>query len=202
VDSSQEFGRGDEFVLEELRKTDTPLIVALNKIDLVKKAKLLPLIDIYDKARNFEAIVPVCALHGDGIDFLEEKVMSVLPEAPPVFSEDTLTDQPEEALAAEIIREKVFLNTRREIPFCSAVLIDAFEDEDNLLAIAATILIERSSQKGIVIGKGGSMLKKIGTEARRELEELLNIKVYLELLVKVRSGWREDDRTLRELGIE
>lgn len=202
VDCSQEFGKGDTFVLGELKKTESPVVLALNKVDKIQKPDLLPLIELYAAQFDFRAIVPISALKGDGLDRLETEIFELLPEAAPVFSDEVLTDQSEQAFAAEIIREKVFLNTRKEIPFSSAVFVEAFEEENNILNIAATILVERSSQKGIVIGKGGQMLKRIGTDARRELEKIFNIHIYLELYVKVRENWRENDRILREMGLD
>lgn len=202
VDCSQEFGKGDTFVLDEIKKTESPVVLALNKVDKIQKTDLLPIIDLYAGKFNFKAIIPISALKGDGINRLETEIFQLLPEAAPVFSDDVLTDQSEQAFAAEIIREKVFLNTRKEIPFSSAVFVEGFEEENDILNIAATILVERSSQKGIVIGKGGQMLKRIGTEARHELEKIFNIHIYLELYVKVRENWRENERILREMGLD
>ncbi len=201
VDSSAEFGTGDQFVLNTLRTVGVPRVLALNKVDLIKKRRLLPLMARYQEEKMFEAMVPISALHGDGINSLEDELFTVLPEGEPLFPEDAVTDQPERTLAAEIIREKVFLLTEKEIPYSSAVLIDSFEEKPDRLDIIASILVERRSQKGIVIGRGGGMLKRIGTEARKELEKLLNIHIYIELWVKVRERWREDDRFLRDLGL-
>jgi GTP-binding protein Era len=200
VDASQEFGKGDEFVLARLSESSVPIIVALNKIDIIRKGKLLPLMDRYHEALSPRAVIPVSALMSDGFSELEDEIFRTLPVLEPPYPADTLSDQPERVLAAEIIREKVFLNTEREVPFCSAVLVDLWEIEGKLLRIAATILVERPTQKGIVIGRGGNMLKKIGTEARLELEGLLDTRIFLQLHVKVKSHWREDERTLRELG--
>jgi GTP-binding protein Era len=204
VDASAEFGAGDGFVLEALKGTGVPVTVALNKVDLVNKSRILPLIELYNKELPSSTIVPISALNGDGIEALESELLATLPEGKPIFAEDVLTDQPERSLAAEIVREKVFLFTHREVPYSSAVFIDAWEEFEDLdrIDIAATILLDRASQKGIVIGRGGAMLKKIGTAARVELEQLLNAKIYLELWVKVREGWRENDTILRDLGLE
>jgi GTP-binding protein Era len=204
VDASAEFGAGDGFVLEALKGTGVPVTVALNKVDLVNKSRILPLIELYNKELPSSTIVPISALNGDGIEALERELLAALPEGKPIFAEDVLTDQPERSLAAEIVREKVFLFTHREVPYSSAVFIDAWEEFEDLdrIDIAATILLDRASQKGIVIGRGGAMLKKIGTAARVELEQLLNAKIYLELWVKVREGWRENDTILRDLGLE
>ncbi len=201
VDAAAEFGPGDRFVLEELKRTATPALLALNKIDLIAKGRLLPLIDRYRREHDFQAVVPISALHGDGLEELEGELAAALPEAEPVFSQEVLSDQPERSLAAEIIREKVFLFTRQEIPYCSAVLIDLLDEHERGIDVAATILVERATQKGIVIGKGGRMLKKIGTAARTELEGILNTRVQMQLWVKVKDDWREDDRVLREIGL-
>ena len=201
VDAAAEFGPGDRFVLEELKRTATPALLALNKIDLIAKGRLLPLIDRYRREHDFQAVVPISALHGDGLEELEGELAAALPEAEPVFSQEVLSDQPERSLAAEIIREKVFLFTRQEIPYCSAVLIDLLDEHERGIDVAATIRVERATQKGIVIGKGGRMLKKIGTAARTELEGILNTRVQMQLWVKVKDDWREDDRVLREIGL-
>ena len=201
VDAAAEFGHGDRFVLRELKRTATPALLALNKIDLIAKGRLLPLIDLYRQEHDFRAVVPISALHGDGLEELEGELAAALPEADPVFSRDVLSDQPERSLAAEIIREKVFLFTSQEIPYCSAVLIDLLDERERGIDIAATILVERATQKGIVIGKGGRMLKKIGTAARTELAGILNTRVHLQLWVKVKDDWRDDDRVLREIGL-
>lgn len=201
VDASTEFGKGDEFVIQQLGENGLPIVLGLNKIDLIKKSMLLPLMESYGEKINPKAIVPFSALNGEGVTDLVSEIFGVLPESEPLYPTDLLTDQTERQFVAEIIREKVFRNTRQEIPFSTAVFIDAFEEEEHMLHIAASIVVEKSGQKGIVIGKGGSMLKKIGTEARLELEKILATKMYLDLHVKVRTDWREDDRTLRELGL-
>jgi GTP-binding protein Era len=201
IDASQEFGAGDQFVIEQVKTAHTPIILAINKIDLIKKPLLLPLMERYRLLVEPTALVPVSAIKGDGIAALEDELLSHLPEQPALYPEDTLTDQPERALVAEIIREKVFINAEREVPFCTAVVIDGFEERETMISIAASIIVERNSQKAIVIGRGAQMLKKIGTEARRELEQILATKIYLDLHVKVREGWREDDRMLRDLGL-
>ena len=202
VDASQEFGKGDEFVLDQLSRANTPLMLVINKIDLIKKPQLLPLIEKYNHLKNFRAIVPVSALKNEGLDLLREELFNNLPEADYFYPEDLISDQPERTFVAEIIREKVFLNTSKEIPFCTAVLIDAFEEEGHMINISASIVLERQTQKGIVIGRAGAMLKKIGTEARLELEKILDSRIYLDLHVKVKNNWREDERMLKELGIE
>ena len=201
ADATEEFGKGDQFVLEELKRSGLPSVLAINKVDRVKKSLVLPLIGRYDTEHAFRAIVPISALYGDGLPKLEEELLRALPEGEPLFNEDILTDQTERFLAAEIIREKVFFFTKKEVPYCIAVLIDNFDDSEGRLDISATIIVERPSQKGIVIGKGGGLLKKIGTAARLELERILGIRIFLDLWVKVKDHWREDDRVLRELGL-
>ena len=201
IDASTEFGKGDEFVLEQISEADMPVVLGLNKIDLIKKSMLLPLMERYQENIAPHALVPFSALTGEGVEQLEKELYNVLPETEPIYPADMLTDQTERQFVAEIIREKVFLNTRQEIPFSTAVFIDAFEEEEDRLYVAASIVVEKGGQKAIVIGKGGSMLKKIGTSARLELEKLLATKIFLDLHIKVRADWREDDHTLRELGL-
>jgi GTP-binding protein Era len=201
VDAAGEFGQGDRYVLDLVKQSSLPAILALNKIDLISKERLLPLIQLYNTEHGFRSIVPISALTGDGLQVLEREILAALPEGRPVFSDDVLTDQPDRSLASEIIREKVFILTRREVPYCTAVTIDLYQEEEDRLLIAASIVVEHESQKGIVIGKGGGMLKKIGTAARKELEEILNTHIYLDLRVKVKKGWREDERFLRDLGL-
>lgn len=204
VDAASEFGAGDRFVLEAIKKAGLPVVLAINKVDLVRKGRILPLIELYHREFPFAAIVPISAMLGDGVADLERELVEALPEGKPIFAEDVITDQPERSLAAEIVREKVFIHTHEEVPYSSAVFIDAWEEFEDLnrIDIAATILVDRASQKGIVIGRGGQMLKRIGTEARKELEQILNVKIYLELWVKVKEGWRENDGILRDLGFE
>jgi GTP-binding protein Era len=203
-DASEAFGHGDQFVLDVVGKAATPAILVLNKIDLIAKSKLLPLIDMYRTAHDFADIVPVSAETGDGVELLEQVMVSRLPEGEPLYPGDYLTDQPERAMAGEIIREKLLQHTGAELPFTTAVVIDHFqepEQEGGLLRLFATILVERDSQKPIVIGRGGAMVKRIGTEARMELESLFGTKVFLDLHVKVNADWREDDRLLDDLGV-
>jgi len=204
VDAASPPGAGDRFVLERLETVSRPVILALNKIDLVKKPALLPLIESYTKARPFHAVVPISAVAGDGVDALEKEVLAALPEGEPLFPEDYLTDQSQRALAAETIREKVLHHTRDELPFTTAVVIDRFEEpsgDQKLFRIHASILVETASQKPIVVGKGGEMVKRVGTEARYDLEKQLGGRVFLDLHVKVRGDWRDDDRLLDEMGM-
>ena len=195
VDASVKFGKGDEFALTLLKQYAPKTILLLNKIDLVQKPRLLPLIDRYSKLHNFEEIIPISARDGSGLPELMEAVVKYLPEGPQYFPPDVYTDQPERFLASEIIREKVIRHTRQEMPYVTAVLIDEFEEGETITRIHATIIVEKDSQKPIVIGAGGSMLKQVGSEARQELERLFPPKVFLELYVKVKPHWR-DNRAL------
>ncbi|MGE5815253.1 MAG: GTPase Era [Acidobacteriota bacterium] len=203
-DASDAFGKGDRFVLDVVKKAGTPAVLVLNKIDLMVKTRLLPLIEAYRGEHEFDDIVPVSAETGDGVDLLENVLLGRLPEGEPLYPVDYLTDQPERALAGEIIREKVLQHTGAELPFTTAVAIDQFQEperEGGLLRLYATIFVERESQKPIVIGRGGEMVKRIGTEARHDLESLFGTKVFLDLRVKVNADWRENDRILDDLGV-
>lgn len=193
----------DRYVLECMEKVTTPVVLVLNKVDLLKdKGALLPLIERYTRLRDFAAVVPVSALTGDGVAALKAELEKLLPEGPRYYPEDALTDQPERFLVAEIIREKVFHLTEEEIPYATAVTVESFKEEPerNLVRIEATIHVERDSQKGIVIGKGGARLKEIGRLAREDVERLLGCRVYLGLYVRVQKNWRRDRRVLGEFG--
>ena len=202
-DASAKTGRGDRYVLTLIDRATVPVILGLNKIDLVRKQQLLPLIDWYRQQRDFAAIVPVSALTGDGEAVLEDTIVENLPEGEALYPEDYLTDQPERVLAAETVREKLLHHTHAELPFSTAVVVDRFEEpgETPVMRVYCSILVERDSQKSIVIGRGGSLIKKIGTEARHDLEAFFSTKVFLDLHVRVRPGWREDERVLGQLGI-
>jgi GTP-binding protein Era len=203
-DASEATGQGDRFVLEVVKRASIPTILILNKIDLLAKPKLLPLIDHYRQQHEFAEIVPVSAQTGDGVEVLADLIVRRLPEGEALYPEDYLTDQAERVLAAEIIREKLLQHTGAELPFTTAVVIDRFEEpgkDGGLLRLFATVLVERESQKPIVIGRRGEMVKRIGTEARQELESLFDTKVFLDLRVKVNADWREDDRLLDDLGV-
>lgn len=189
-------------VLEALGGQSKPVLLAINKIDLVKKPELLPLIDHYRRALDFAAIVPISALTGEGLEALLEELVRLLPEGPKLFPEDMLTDLPERFLAAELVREKVFNLTAKEVPYATAVEVEDWKEEQGLVRISATIYVERSSQKAILIGQGAQMLKRIGQGARLELEALLGVRVFLQLWVRVRKDWRRDPRALQELGLE
>ena len=202
-DASTKPGHGDEFVTALLEKVRNPVVLVLNKIDLVQKAKLLPLIERVQKWREFAAIVPVSAQTGDGVDRLERVLLEQLPEGDSLYPEDYLTDQPERTLVAETVREKILQHTRAELPFSTAVVVDKFDEEERerMLRLYCTIFVEHDSQKAIVIGRGGEMIKRIGTEARKDLEETFETRVFLDLRVKVNPDWRNDDRALDDLGV-
>jgi GTP-binding protein Era len=199
VDASERFGKGDEFVINLLREYSPRAILALNKVDRVHKPDLLPLIDRYSKLYQFEEIFPISALREDGLEDLLSAIIQRLPEGPQYFPPDEYTDQPERFLASEIIREKVIRHTRNEMPYVTAVLIDGFEEGTLITRIHATIVVEKDSQKPIVIGAAGLRLKEIGTEAREELEKLFPPRVYLELYVKVQPHWRNNSTVIAEL---
>ena len=191
VDANEKFGRGDQFVLELAKKLKGPVFLLLNKVDRLEKSKLLPIIAEYSKLHQFHEVIPISALKQQGLDVLLNSVLSALPEGPRYFPKDQLTDQPERFLVSELIREKLLQHTGQEVPYASTVLVEQWEEQPKLTRIAATIYCEREGQKAIVIGKGGLMLKKIGSAARYEIEKRLATKVFLELFVKVRPGWRE-----------
>jgi GTP-binding protein Era len=193
--------RVDEFIVGHLKSKKPPLILVINKIDLVAKDKLYPMVDAYSKAYNFLEIVPVSALKKDNIDDLKRSIFKHLPEGEPLFAEEDLTDVPERVLVAEMVREKIFQLTHQEIPYSTAVQVITFEEKRNLVSIYAEIWVERNTQKGIIIGKSGEMIKKIGSLARKDIEDLLGRKTYLELQVKVKENWREKPAVLDTLGI-
>jgi GTPase len=214
VDASVKQGPGDRYMRQLLKDVSTPVILALNKVDVIAKPRLLPLIDEYRQAHEFTDIVPISAVDGTNVDVLEGLFLEQLPDGEPLYPPEYLTDQPERFFASEIIREQVLRLTHDELPHSTAVVIDRFADssEDGrspdapdvvggLLEIYATILVERESQKPIVVGKGGAMIKQIGTSARLELMQHFDKKVYLDLHVKVKSQWRDDERLLDELGL-
>lgn len=180
----------DEHILRLVKQAGTPVFLLLNKIDLVQKDELLPLIERYSKLYDFKEIIPISARKRDGLDVLLDKIVEALPAGPRYFAEDELTDQPARFMAAEIIREQVLLGTGEEVPYSTTVIIEQFEEKPKLTRIAATIYCEREGQKAILIGRQGQMLKRIGTQARLETEAMLGTKVFLELFVKVRAGWR------------
>lgn len=200
VEATERPGGGDRFIIDSLAQVKTPVFLLINKADLVAKERLLPLIQELSGLYPFAEIIPVSALKND-LGGLVETILKRLPEGPRYFPDDQLTDQPERFIAGEIIREKVFELTKEEIPYSSAVVIESMKEEPEITRIHATIFVDRDSQKGIVIGKNGALLKEIGTRARLDMEKLLGVKVFLQLWVKVKKGWREDDRMLKNIGI-
>src|SRR5215469_8853611 len=199
LDASHTLPHSDELLIQRAQRFGGKTVLVLNKIDKVPKAKLLPLIDAFRKVFDFQAIVPVSAIKGDGCAELTREIFPLLPVGPPHFPEDQVTDQPERFLASEIIREKAIQTTYHEVPYALAVEIDKWETTPKLLRIEATMYVERDSQKKIFIGHKGDMLKKIGTAARKELEEMLETKIFLGLFVKVAPDWRENPQRVREL---
>lgn len=201
MDATEEPGRGDQFVIEALPNGNEKKYLVLNKTDLLKKQDIMLAISRYGEIGKFAEIFPVSALDGYNVDELERTILKNLPEGPKYFDSDRTTNLSDSFLAAEIIREKVLLATREELPYATAVAIEMWEEAANHQRIHAIIYVEKNSQKGIIIGAQGERLKKIGTEARLELEKIFASKIYLNLWVKVRPGWRDDDRLLREMGI-
>jgi len=192
VDATQPFEEQDRRALDMVRRAGAPVLLVLNKIDLLKdKARLLPLIGQYKELFAFADYIPISAIKGNGLDGLRKAIVDRLPEGPAYFPEDHVTDQPERFLAAELVREKVLLATRQEVPHSVAVTVDRWEETPRLTRIYATIRVEREGQKGIIIGAGGSMLKRIGTLAREEMERLFATRIYLDLHVRIEPGWRE-----------
>ncbi|HSP94610.1 MAG TPA: GTPase Era [Thermoanaerobaculia bacterium] len=203
VDASERAGRGEAFLLELIARAGTPAVLALNKIDLVEKERLLPMIADLSTRHSFAAIVPVSAKTGDGVERLARALAENLPEGEPAYPEDFLTSMPETEWIAEVIREKLLERTREELPFASAVVIEAVKEdpEKDLTVVTASVVVEREGQKGIVVGRGGSMIRDIGTAAREELESQTGRRYFLELTVKVRPDWRNDERFLSRLAM-
>ncbi len=203
VEATSAPGSLDASIAEQLGKLKTPVFLIVNKVDIVAKDKLFSVIDSYSKLMDFKAIIPISALKQDGTDIIIKEALQYIPEGPQFFSEDTLTDQPEKVIAAEMIREKVLLNLDEEVPHGVGVEVMSFKErEDGIINIQATIYCEKSSHKGIIIGKQGVMLKKIGSAARYEIERLLDTKIFLELWVKVKPDWRNNDTMLKSLGYQ
>ena len=202
VDASTSFGAGDQFVIELLQKQKIPTFLLLNKVDLLQKKTLLPLISFYAEKYSFEEIVPISALKKDNLDLLLTLILKHLTEGPPHFPEDQFTDKHERFLVGELVREKILHHTREELPFSIAVFVNRFQErDDQFVFLACDIVVERQSQRKIVIGSQGQMLKQIGTEARADIEKLLGKRVYLELFVKVQPDWRNDPRFLDSIEI-
>ncbi|HZQ94317.1 MAG TPA: GTPase Era [Candidatus Sulfotelmatobacter sp.] len=200
MDVTRELDPRDQFALDLLRRSRTKAFLLLNKVDRIReKSKLLPVIEEYRKLYNFAEVIPISALKRKGLDVLLDAILSLLPAGPAYFPEDQITDQPARFMAAEIIREQVLLNTSDELPYSTTVIVEAFEEGKRLTRISATIYCEREGQKGILVGKGGQMLKKIGTAARLQMERMLGTKVFLELYVKAEPGWRDSRSFVEEL---
>ena len=202
VDTSVKPGPGDRYLLNLVKDVKTPAILALNKVDLIAKPKLLPMIDHYQREHPFVEIVPISATDGTNVDALETMFLEYLPEGEPLYPPDYVTDQPERFFIGEIVREQALQMTHDELPFSTAVVVDRIEPADNTITnIYCTILVDRESQKPIVIGRAGAMIKQIGTVARAELERYLESRVFLDLHVKVKSEWRDDERLLDDIGL-
>lgn len=205
VEPDKKIGEGDKFIINQLKEIDTPVILVINKIDTLTKPEILEVIDIYSKEADFDAIIPISALKGENVDYLLEEIINRIPEGPQYFPEDMITDQPERHISAEIIREKILQLMKEEIPHGTAVEIMSMKDRDKkgqIIDIQATIYCEKQNHKGMIIGKNGAMLKEIGRRARLDIETLLDAKVYLELWVKVKEGWRDSDFLLRNFGYD
>ena len=199
IDASSGLTPGDRLTFEHAKRFNGPAFLLLNKIDRIAKPALLPLMETCSREFSFAEIIPISALTGDGVELALERLIAQLPEGEPYFPKDQITDQPERFLAGEIIREKVMESTKQEVPHAVAVRVESFEEGEKLIRIRANIAVEREGQKGILIGRGGEKLKAIGTEARQELEEILGVKIFLELRVKVERDWRQDQRVVRQL---
>jgi GTP-binding protein Era len=205
IDATEPAGKGDAYVVDLVSDVSAPVFAILNKIDLMKKPRLLPLIERYRDTGRFAEIIPISAATGDNVDRLERAVIDRLPEGEPLYPADYLTDQPERFFAAEIVREKLLQLTHAEIPFSSAVVVDRFDESEGaqgVLRLFCTIVVDRESHKPIVLGRGGARIKRLGTAARQDLERFFGTRVFLDLHVRVRAEWREDQRVLNELGLK
>ncbi len=202
VDASVSLGSGDEYVMEIIKESGIPCILALNKIDLLSKDEILLKIAEFTRMVNFREVIPISALKADNTAKLMDLIFEALPAGPMYYPEDEVTDQPERFVVAELIREKLLHLTREEVPHSLAVIVEQMQEKKSLIKIGAVILVERDSQKGIVIGKNGSVLKEVGRQSREEIENLLGSKVFLELYVKVRKDWRNQHAHLKELGYD
>ncbi|MCI0502820.1 MAG: GTPase Era [Fusobacteria bacterium] len=200
VDSSKSFGRGEEYVIEILKGLKTPVILAINKIDLAPKEEVLPIIKLYEEQIDVANIIPISALKADNIEELKKKILDNIKPGPQYYPEEATSSVEEKDLVSEIIREKILFLTKEEVPHSVAVSVELIEEEGNMVKVYASIFVERKSQKGILIGKQGSMLKKIGKMSRVELEKLWGMKVYLDLLIKVKENWRKRDSDLKNFG--
>jgi GTPase len=205
VDVTEPPGKGDRFVLDLVKHAKAPVFLILNKIDRIRKSGLLPIMRQYGELGAFAEIVPISAASGDNVDRLERAIIDRLPEGEPMYPADYLTDQPERFFAAEIVREKLLQFTHAEIPFSSAVVVDRFEEPEGpkgILKLYCTVVVDRESQKPIVVGRGGDMIKRIGTAAREDLERFFEARVFLDLHVRVKSDWREDGAVLDDIGVK
>ena len=203
IDAAEKFGGGEKYILERLSATDKPVILVVNKVDLIGREKILPIIAEYSARRNFAAVVPISAAEGINVDALIAEVKNFLPEGVQYYPADMVTDQPERLIVAELIREKILHATQDEVPHSIAVDLEEFTERDNgTIFIRATIYVERDSQKGILIGKGGAMLKSIGAASRPEIEMLLGAKIFLDLWVKVKRDWRNSIGALQSFGLK
>jgi len=201
IDASEGMGGGDRYIAEQLKNVRTPVILVMNKIDKIEPEALLPLIEEYRKLHDFAEIVPVSAKLGSNVSTLLEQIGKYLPEGPQYYPEDQVTDHPEQFVCAELIREKILQMTREEVPHSIAVTIEDMKVQDNgVVYISAVIFVERDSQKGIIIGKQGALLKEVGKRARQDIQNLLGSKIFMDLWVKVKKDWRNQDRVLRDLG--
>jgi GTP-binding protein Era len=200
VDAAREYGAGEAFIIRRLREVRVPVFLLLNKVDCLRREALLPLIGFYRELLDFRAVVPVSALTGENLDALLEETLLCLPEGPRYYPEESVTDQPERVIVAELIREKAMTAVRDEVPYSVAVRVERMDTRENgLVDVHADIFVERESQKGILIGKNGGMLKQIGVRSRQEIESLLGTRVNLQLRVKLREGWRNNAGQLRDL---
>ncbi|HKP86244.1 MAG TPA: GTPase Era [Blastocatellia bacterium] len=203
IDATARMGAGDRFVQDMLKRVERRAFLVPNKVDaLGSKSQLLPLIAAWTAEREFAEVIPISARTGDGVELLIEKAFEQLPEGPPLYPEDEMTDQPERVIVAELVREKILQATSEEIPYVTAVVTERWEETEEITRINCLIYVERPSHRAIIIGRGGARLKEIGSAARADIERLLGRHVYLELFVKVREHWRDDERTLNELGIQ
>ncbi|WP_430616816.1 GTPase Era [Enterococcus sp. DIV0176] len=201
ISADQKRGRGDDFIIERLKNVTSPVYLVINKIDNIHPDELLSIIEDYSSQMPFAQVVPISATEGNNVDRLMETLVDEMPEGPQYFPEDQITDHPEYFVVSELIREKVLVLTRDEVPHSVAVVVDSMKrNENDKIQIQATIIVERDSQKGIIIGKGGKMLKQIGTKARKDIESLLGDKVFLELWVKVQKDWRDKKVYLQDFG--
>jgi GTP-binding protein Era len=205
VDASESYGKGEEYVLNLIQRSEKPTILVLNKLDLINRGKVLPVIEFYSQQFEYLEIIPLSAIQGDNFEVFELKILENLPEGEWQYPADYLTNQTERSMVSEVIREKVLHHTRQELPYSTAVLVEAFDEErreEGFIRIVASIIVDKQSQKKIVIGRAGRMIKEIGTEARLEIQEFLQVKkVYLDLNVKTIPGWRDREQLLDELGV-